>query len=79
MKLFLTLPEVENAVTLGQATILRMVRQDEFPKPRKLSGGRVGWLCREIEEWAESRPESDLPPPKNAGTGRKKKAQEQTI
>lgn len=26
---------------------------------------RVGWFVREIEEWAEARPISDIPPPPN--------------
>jgi len=39
------------------------IRADEFPKPRKASARRSCWLLREIEEWAESRPVSDLLPP----------------
>ncbi|WP_422085424.1 helix-turn-helix transcriptional regulator [Variovorax sp.] len=43
------------------------MREGAFPKPRVLSGRRVGWLLREVEEWAESRPVSALLPPKNSG------------
>lgn len=66
-KLYVDLPELAILVTLGETTIQRMVREDDFPKPRQLSGRRVGWLLREVEDWAENRPVSDLPPPANTG------------
>jgi len=44
-----------------------LVRAGEFPPPRKISSRRVGWLLREVEEWAEARPVSDLLPPANTG------------
>lgn len=65
--LYLELPEVAVAVSLAEATIQREVREGKFPAPRQLSGRRVGWLVREIEEWAETRPVSTLPPPRNTG------------
>jgi prophage regulatory protein len=68
--IYMELPQVSNALTLAEATIQRMVREGAFPKPRQLSGRRVGWLVREIEEWAEARPVSDLPPPPNTGKRR---------
>ncbi|MDN4039908.1 AlpA family phage regulatory protein [Massilia sp. YIM B02443] len=43
----------------------RLVREGNFPKPRQLSGRRVVWLVREIQDWAEARPISDLSPPAN--------------
>lgn len=54
-------------LTLSKSTLESLIRQDQFPKPRQLSARRVGWLLREIEEWAESRPVSELPPPPNTG------------
>lgn len=71
--LYLALPAVAAAVSLAEATIQSEVRDGKFPAPRQLSGRRVGWLVREIEEWAENRPVSDLPPPPNTGA-RKPKA-----
>ncbi len=47
---------------LRLSTMEREVRQGRFPKPRKVTGGRVGWLRREIDDWAEALPVSDLPP-----------------
>lgn len=54
-------------VAMSESTLLSLVRQGEFPKPRQLSKQRTAWLLREVEEWAEQRPVSDLPPPPNAG------------
>lgn len=65
--IYIDLSTVASVVTLAEATIQREVREGKFPAPRQLSGRRVGWLMREIEEWAENRPVSDLPPPPNTG------------
>lgn len=65
--IYLELDAVAGAVALATSTVQRLVRENAFPKPRQLSGRRVAWLVREIEEWAESRPVSDLPPPPNTG------------
>ena len=62
---FLDLPTVAQAVALSTSTIERLEREGQFPKRRQLSGQRVGWLVREVQEWAESRPVSNLPPPPN--------------
>jgi prophage regulatory protein len=64
------------AVALSESTVEKLVRENEFPKPRILSGRRVAWLVREIEEWAEARPVSELLPPRNT-TGRKVSADAQ--
>ncbi|WP_426318887.1 helix-turn-helix transcriptional regulator [Pseudoduganella sp. R-43] len=66
-RLYVDLPEVANLLSLSTATIQKLVRQNEFPPPRKLSAQRVGWLVREVQTWAEERPISDLPPPPNTG------------
>ena len=70
--IYLELPAVASTVTLAEATIQKLVREGAFPAPRQLSGRRVGWLVREIEEWAENRPVSDLPPPPNTGKRKSK-------
>ena len=54
-------------VSLKETTLDELMRKNMFPKPRKLSDRRVGWLVRELEDWAESRPVSDLLPPLNTG------------
>lgn len=65
--LFVSLEEVVILLSISTTSLQRMVRSGEFPAPRKISPRRVAWLVREVEEWAESRPISDLPPPVNAG------------
>ncbi|WP_314435472.1 helix-turn-helix transcriptional regulator [Massilia timonae] len=63
--IYLELDAVAGAVALASSTVQRLVREGAFPKPRQLSGRRVAWLVREIEEWAEGRPVSELLPPPN--------------
>ena len=73
--IYLELEAVAGAVALAATTIQRLVREGHFPKPRQLSGRRVGWLVREVEEWAEQRPVSDLAPPDNTGhTNRRRRS-----
>lgn len=52
-------------LSLSESTIERLVREGSMPKPRQLAGRRVGYLVRELDEWLESRPVSDQPPPPN--------------
>lgn len=52
---------------LSESLIEAKIRAGTFPKPRQASERRVAWLLREIEEWAEKLPVSDLPPPENSG------------
>ncbi|RQY60962.1 AlpA family phage regulatory protein [Burkholderia stagnalis] len=73
--IYLDLPAVAEVVSLSEATVQKLVREQKFPKPRILSDRRVAWLTREIEAWAEGRPVSDLAPPPNTGhSNRRRKA-----
>ncbi|WUR11932.1 AlpA family phage regulatory protein [[Empedobacter] haloabium] len=65
--IYVELEDVASLVTLAATTIQRLVRENEFPRPRQLSGRQVTWLLREVEAWAEERPISILPPPPNTG------------
>lgn len=65
--IFADLETAAAMVSLSPATWQTLVRERKAPQPRQLSGRRVGWLIREIDEWAENRPVSDLPPPPNTG------------
>lgn len=60
---YLDLSDVADALSLSTATIKRLVASGDLPKPRALTGKRVGWLAREIEAWAEARPTSTMLPP----------------
>ncbi len=65
--LYVDLPTVAIMVALSEANVQLQVRKKEFPPPRVVSPRRVAWLVREVEEWAEERPVSDLLPPPNTG------------
>lgn len=70
----LRLEEILEVTTLSAATLYQLIHQGQFPAPRQLSKGRVGWLHREVIEWAERLPVSTILPPVNAGAGRRRKA-----
>jgi prophage regulatory protein len=59
--------ELPGLTKLSMRTIEEEIRQGRFPKPRQASRRRCVWLAREIEEWMENLPVSDLPPPENTG------------
>lgn len=61
-------------VSLTPSTVQKLTREGAFPKPRLLSPRRVGYLVRELQEWMDSRPVADLPPPEGCGYGRAGKA-----
>lgn len=65
--LLYTKDELPAIVKLSLGTIEHLIRQEQFPAPRKLSAKRVAWLASELRAWAESLPKSDLPPPPNTG------------
>lgn len=65
--IYIDLPTVAAIVSLSEAKVQEMVREEQFPRPRQLSQRRVAWLYREVQDWAEQRPPSDLPPPPNTG------------
>jgi prophage regulatory protein len=64
---FLDKPSIAEFVCLSVDTLERMVQRGEFPASRQISTKRVGWLVREVEEWAEARPRSTGLPVANCG------------
>jgi prophage regulatory protein len=66
----LDIDQVAAYLSLSARTVNTMVQKSDFPKPRQLSGRRVGYLLREVDEWIESRPVSEQPPPVNSQFGR---------
>lgn len=58
---------VAEFVSLSVGTMESLVQKGVFPEPRQLTEKRVGWLVREVEEWAESRPKSSNLPVANCG------------
>ncbi|MEO3714041.1 helix-turn-helix transcriptional regulator [Roseateles flavus] len=64
--------QAAEAMSLALSTFEEGVRQGLYPRPRKLSANRVGWLRKDLERAAEALPESDLPPPPNTGASKRK-------
>ena len=48
---FADLKRVLKQTSLSRSTLYREVAGGRFPKPHRLSRGRVGWLCSEVEAW----------------------------
>lgn len=63
--LYIDLPTVAGMVSLSTDSVQRQVREENFPKPRQIGPRRVAWLVREVEQWAEERPVSQILPPEN--------------
>lgn len=76
--IFVDEPTAAALVSLSEPTLQKFVRQGEFPKPRRISAGRAAYLYREVLDWAEQRPVSDLLPPPNAGKRRQSPPAEPT-
>lgn len=65
--IFVDIEGASGLTGMSKTTIWDSINNGEFPKPRKVSARGSRWLVREIEEWAESRPVSDILPPPNTG------------
>ena len=55
-KHIIRLRQVLERVSLSRATVYKMIRRSEFPKPVQIGQRSVGWLTEEINTWLESRP-----------------------
>jgi len=74
--IFVDLPTAAEVLSVSPTTVQLLVREQKLKPPRKISGGRVGYLLRELRElreYAESCPTSDLLPPPNTGAKKPKK------
>jgi prophage regulatory protein len=54
--------QAAHALGVSQRTLENLVATGDLPPPRKISKLRVGWLWRELQAFAESRPISDHMP-----------------
>jgi predicted DNA-binding transcriptional regulator AlpA len=68
--IYMDTEQVLHAVQLGLTTWWALINAGDAPRPRQVSKACSRWLRREINEWCESRPVADQPPPPNAGKGR---------
>lgn len=53
----LRLPSVVRMTGLARSTIYKLMAEDRFPTPVRLSGRAVAWRLADLEQWSESRPE----------------------
>ena len=53
---YLPWDEVIELTGMSRSTLKRAIRDEEFPPPRKLTRGRVGFRQDEIAAWVETRP-----------------------
>lgn len=53
---FLRMWAVTRLTGLGRSTIYRLVAQDKFPSPVRLSNRTVAWRRTDLERWTEGRP-----------------------
>jgi prophage regulatory protein len=51
-------PEVMSRTGLSESTIYRLVREGDFPSPRKLGANAVGWKVSAYRAWSQSRPDA---------------------
>ena len=72
--ILLRLPMVMRITGLARSTIYKLISQNQFPVPIKLSKRAVAWLQSEIENWVPSRVRAHCAAPasdgrQNAATG----------
>ena len=53
---FMDLHAVVEHVALSASTVEQLVCEGTFPAPRLVSGHRLRWLTREVDEWCETQP-----------------------
>lgn len=46
---------IPELLPIGESTLRRMVRDNEFPKPVRISKSAVAWVASEVYEWLEKR------------------------
>lgn len=50
------LPKVIEKVGLGRSSILAMVKEGKFPRPRRVGASAVAWWSSEVVEWIAALP-----------------------
>lgn len=53
MTVLLNLAEVAARLRLSKSTIYRLLAENQFPLPRRLSKARVVWAEADIEAWLD--------------------------
>jgi len=55
--------KVSEVTGLARSTLYKEVAEGRFPPPVQLTGGAVGWLETEVEEWIRTRPRAEVAGP----------------
>lgn len=53
LELFIRLPEVRQRVGMSKSQIYKLIAQDQFPKPVKVSRRISCWVVAEVEQWVQ--------------------------
>ena len=56
MTRLLRISEVVSTTGLGRSTVYRLVKENKFPSPVRLSERSSAWREDQIKEWVDSRP-----------------------
>lgn len=67
LPIIMNIAKVAEVTSVSVTTLERMTREGKFPRPRKISDKRVGWLVTDVVNWANDLPVSDHLPPTNTG------------
>lgn len=55
----MTRADVLKATTLGLTKLKELLKDNEFPPPRKISTCRVAWKSSDVQAWIDQRPVAD--------------------
>lgn len=55
MQTILSIKGVCQATSLSRATVYRLVKSGEFPKPVSITVGRVGWYEPVVDQWVRKK------------------------
>ncbi len=55
MKSMVSLKRVREITSLGKSTIYRMITEDRFPRPVRLTSRRVAWREDDLRNWLDQR------------------------
>jgi prophage regulatory protein len=54
--MFLRISLVMRLTGLGRSTIYRLMAEDEFPQPVRLTRRLIAWRRTDLDQWSDGRP-----------------------
>ena len=55
LELFIRLPDVRQRVGMSKSQIYKLIAQDQFPKPVKVSRRISCWVAAEVDSWIKNK------------------------